>query len=175
MKKSGILFYLSIFEQVDHFKSGQAFTVTEGWAVGVIDDWTEKSKTCAARGKATAQVEKKSVKFYKSSRSGLTQKTADKNITISELPTIMLTSKTIRLPCSISTEKQQPERKCMKDYKEDSAKNDQPKKKLKTSGDALNNVETLEDDFIKQYLNYDKQWKPAQRKRSLLESLDQVR
>jgi len=169
---------LCLAMDVDHFKSGQVFTVTEGWAVGVIDDWTEKSKTCTARGKANAQLEKKSVKFYKSSRSGLMQKTADKNNTISELPTIMLSSKTTRLACSSSTEKRQPERKCMKDNKENSARNDQPKKKLKMSADALvtlNNVETLEDDFIEQYLNYNKQWKPAQRKCSLLESLDQVR
>lgn len=105
------------------------------------------------------------------------QKAADKNKTISELPTIMLSSaKTIKLACTSSMEKQQPARKCMKDNKENSAWNDQPKKKLKTSGDALvNNVEILEDDFIKQYLNDEKQWKPAQRKCSLLESLDQVR
>ena len=144
----------------------------------MIDDWREKSKTCAARGKTTAQVEKKSVKFYKSSRSALIQKTADKSITISELPTIMLTSKTIRIPCASPTEKKQPERKCMKDNKEDSVRNDQPKKKFKTSGIAsvtLNNMETLEDNFIQQYLSNDKQWKPVQRKCSLVESLDQVR
>ena len=175
-----ISFYLSIFKQVDHFKSCQAFTITEGWAVGVINDWREKTKTCTEGSKANAKVEKKSVKFYKSSRSGLMQKTADKNKTISELPTIMLSSKPMKRTCTSSTEEQQPERKCMKDKKENSAWNDQPKKKLKTSGDALvrlNNVpETLEeDDFIKQYLNHDKEWKPAQRKCSLLESLDQVR
>ena len=144
----------------------------------MINDWREKTKTCTEGSKANAKVEKKSVKFYKSSRSGLMQKTADKNKTISELPAIMLSSKPIRSTCTSSTEKQQPERKCMKDKKENSAWNDQPKKKLKTSGDALvtlNNVETLEDDFIKQYLNHDKGWKPVQRKCSLLESLDQVR
>ena len=144
----------------------------------MINDWREKTKTCTAQSKANAEVEKKSVKFYKSTRSGLMQKTADKTKTIIDLPTIMLSSKTSKLACASSTEKQQPERESMKDNKENSARNDQPKKKLKTSGDALvtlNNVETLEDDFIKQYLNYDKQWKPAQRKCSLLESLDQVR
>ena len=142
----------------------------------MIDDWREKTKACTEGSKANAKVEKKSVKFYKSSRSGLLQKTADKNKTISQLPTIMLSSKIIKLACTSSTEKQQPEGKCMKDNKENSAWNDQPKKKLKTSGGALvNNVGTLEDDFIKQYLNCDKQWKPAQRKCSLLESLDQVR
>ena len=144
----------------------------------MINDWTEKSKTCPTRGKANAQIEKKSIKFYKSSRSALTQKTADKNKTISELPTIMLSSKTIKLACTSSTEKQQPERKFMKDNKKCFARNDQPKKRLKASGDAfvtLNKDETLEDDFIKQYLKYDKQWKPAERKCSLLESLEQVR
>ena len=146
----------------------------------MINDWREKTKTCTARSKANAEVEKKSVKFYKSTRSGLIQKTADKTKTIIDLPTIMLSSKTstCKLACASSTEKQQPERESMKDNKENSARNDQPKKKLKTSGDVLvtlNNVETLEDDFIKQYLNYDKQWKLAQRKCSLLESLDQVR
>lgn len=162
---------------VDHFKSGQTFTVTEGWAVCVINQWREKTKTCTKESKTNAEVEKKSVKFYKSSRSGLMQKAADKNKTISELPTIMLSSaKSIKLACTSSMEKQLPARKCMKDNKENSAWNDQPKKKLKTSGDALvNNVEILEDDFIKQYLNDEKQWKPAQRKCSLLESLDQVR
>ena len=66
----------------------------------------------------------------------------------------------------------------MKDNKKCFARNDQPKKRLKASGDAfvtLNKDETLEDDFIKQYLKYDKQWKPAERKCSLLESLEQVR
>ena len=148
----------------------------------MINGWKEKSKTCTARSKGNVQGERKSIKFYKSSRSGLIQKAANKNkttrLTISELPTIMLSSKTIKLACANSTEMQQPERKCTRDNKENSARNDQPKKKLKTSRDALvamSNEDTLEDDFIKEYLNYDKQWKPVQRKCSLLESLDQVR
>jgi len=169
---------LCLAMDVDDFKSGKAFTVTEGWAVGVINDWKENSKICTSRNKGNAQVEKKSIKFYKSSRSSLIQKDtlSGKDKTINELPSIMLSSKAVKPACASSTEKQEPKRKCMKD--KNSSRNTQPKKKLKTSGDAfvtLNNVETLEDDFIKEYLNCNKQRKPVQRKCSLLESLDQVR
>ena len=104
------------------------------------------------------------------------QKAAGKDKTVNELPTIILSSKAVKPACASSTEKQEPKRKCMKD--KNSSRNTQPKKKLKTSGDGfvtLNSVKTLEDDFIKEYLNCNKQRKPVQRKCSLLESLDQVR
>lgn len=105
------------------------------------------------------------------------QKAAGKDKTVNELPTIILSSKTVKHVCASSTEMQQPKRKCIKDN-EISSRNNQPKKKLKTSEDAfvtLNKVETLEDDFIKEYLICNKQRKPVQRKCSLLESLDQVK
>ena len=146
----------------------------------MVISWMEKSKTCTASNKAKIQVEKKSAKFYKSSRSVLKQKSGVKEKTISELPTIMLTSKKNKLACVNLPEMQQSVSKCMTGNKENSTRNYPPKKKLKTNGNALvisssSDQETLEDDFIKEYLNYDKQWKPVPGKCSLLESLDRVR
>lgn len=147
----------------------------------MINGWTEKSKSYAENNKATTQVEKKRTKFYKSTRRlDLVQKVAATNKIVSELPTIMLSSKKNKLTDFKSTEMQQPTRKYTETNMANSARNDQPKKKLKTSGNALvtsslTNEETLEDDVFKEYLNYDKQWKPVQRKCSLLESLDHVR
>lgn len=61
--------------------------------------------------------------------------------------------------------------------KNNSLRNGQTKKRLKTSGTdfTLSNVRTedcLEDDVINDYLKCEKQWKPVKRKSSLLELLD---
>lgn len=149
----------------------------------MINDWREKSKSRTASIKVNEQLQRKSTKFYKLTRPSLVQKSAPKKKTISELPTIVLCSKENKLTClKSSTGIQTTATICMKydNKKSDPVRSGQPKKKLKTCGKALDtssviDEECLEDDFIKGYLNCEKQWKPVQRKCSLLDSLDLVK
>ena len=169
---------VSCQQQLEEFKQEKAFTVTKGWAVEVISDWKEKSKVCPADVTIDTQLNRKTTKFYKSSRHHLVCRSTPKNKSTSELPKIMLCAKENRMPCCRPSPIQKMVTIPGQDGKNNSARNGQPKKRLKTRGTAFTSSvtteECLEDGVLNNYLKCEKQWKPVKRKCSLLESLDLV-
>ncbi|RMX58743.1 hypothetical protein pdam_00010818 [Pocillopora damicornis] len=163
---------------LEEFKQEKTFTVTKGWAVEVISDWKEKSKVCPADVTIDTQLNRKTTKFYKSSRHHLVCRSTPKNKSTSELPKIMLCAKENRMPCCRPSPIQKMATIPGQDGKNNSARNGQPKKRFKTRGTAFSSSvtteECLEDGVLNNYLKCEKQWKPVKRKCSLLESLDLV-
>ena len=148
----------------------------------MVNDWSKKSKCCATSNKTNTPAVKRS-KFYKSTRSGVIQKSAEANKSTtpspSEHPLILLTLKeNKRTSCAQSRVILPHVTNCTRSNKENSARNGQPRKKLKTSGDFSNSShvvsadEVLEDDLFKEYLNYNNNCKPVKKHCSLLDSLD---
>ena len=146
----------------------------------MVNEWRKKSENRTTSNKTNTPGNKKR-KFYKSTRSDVIQKLteAKKRISPSELPAIMLTLKESNLPHLRSEVMEPVAKSCTKTSKENSERNGQPRKKLKTCGDVINSFnvgieEDLEDDLFKEYLNFSNKCKPIKKHGSLLESLDCV-
>ncbi|CAH3022892.1 unnamed protein product [Porites evermanni] len=159
----------------DEFNTGKAFTVTEGWAVDVINDWLKKSK-CLVASRKRNPLEVRRGTFYKSTRSEIIQKLTEKrkNHRACELPVIMFTSKIKKRNWLQSNTKN-----CLEDHKQDVAMDGQPSKKLKMSSDnadafGTESEDALEDELFKEYLvfNSSNVCKPLKKQCSLLESMD---
>lgn len=157
----------------DELNSGEAFTVTEGWAVDVINNWLKKSE-CPASSSERKPLEVRRGKFYKSKQSEIIQKLTEKreHHSTRELPVIMFTSKIKKLNWLQSNTEN-----CLEDHNQDVAMYGQPSRKRKMSSDntkAFGSEDALEDELFKDYLvlNSSNVCKPLKKQRSLLESLD---
>lgn len=143
-----------------------------------MNSWVKKSKNDKTNDKTRCSTTRGN--FYKSTRSEMIQNLTQtkEGANSSELPVIMLTLKENHLTCSQSGTTERLARNFTRIDRENYNRNGQPRKKRMKTGIAyssrISSEESLEDDLFKEYLNYNKTYKPEKKCGSLLESLDCV-